>query len=68
MRTLDAIKHAGSSAALARMLKLTPGAISQWGDFPPDKRQVQLEQATAGALKAEPGCLDRLLGLAEAEA
>lgn len=67
MRTQDAIKHAGGPAALARKLKLTPGAISQWGDFPPDKRQVQLEQVTGGTLKAEPGCLDRLLGRSEVE-
>lgn len=62
MRTQDAITHAGSSGALAKLLGVTPGAISQWDEFPPASRQLQLERLTGGQLKAEPGCLDRLLG------
>jgi len=60
MKTQDAIKHAGGSLKLAQLLCLTSGAISQWGEYPPDSRQLQLERITP--LKAEPGCLDRLLG------
>jgi len=62
MKTQDAITHAGGSLKLSRLLGLSSGAISQWGDFPPDNRQLQLERITLGALKAEPGCMDRVLG------
>lgn len=63
MKTKAAIQHVGTTAALASMLRITPGAISQWGEYPPEKRQLQLERVTVGALKAEPGCLERLLTL-----
>jgi hypothetical protein len=36
MRKSQAIKFAGSAASLARVLGVTPSAISQWGeDMPP---------------------------------
>jgi len=63
MRTQDAIEHAKGAKRLAEMLGVTASAISQWGEFPPDARQLQLERLTVGALQAEPGCLDRVLGL-----
>jgi DNA-binding transcriptional regulator YdaS (Cro superfamily) len=67
MTTDDAIKFAGGATALALMLRITPSAISQWGLYPPDNRQVQLERMTRKQLKAEPGSFDRLLGFAKAE-
>lgn len=63
MKTQEAISHAGSSAALAELIGVTPAAITQWGEYPPDGRQLQIEKLTRKALKAEPGCLDRLLGM-----
>lgn len=66
MKTDAAIKHAGSVSKLADLLDITAGAISQWGDYPPDARQLQLERITVGALKAEPGCMERLLGFEKA--
>ena len=68
MKTQDAITHAGGSLKLAQLLKLTSGAISQWGDYPPENRQLQLERITLGALKAEPGCMDRVLGFKDGAA
>lgn len=62
MKTQQAIDHYGSATALADALSVTLPAISQWGEFPPDKRQLQIERLTDGALKAEPGCAERLLG------
>jgi len=44
-------------------LGISSGAISQWGDAVPIARQLQLERITLGALKAEPGCFDRLIGI-----
>lgn len=63
MKTQEAIAYAGSSAALAELIGVTPAAITQWGEYPPDARQLQIEKLTRKALKAEPGCLDRLLGM-----
>lgn len=68
MKTQDAITYAGGSLKLAQLLSLTSGAISQWGEYPPDNRQLQIERVTLGALKAEPGCMDRVLGFKEATA
>ena len=43
MKTDEAIKRAGSSAALAALFGITPGAVSQWGDMLPDARVWQLK-------------------------
>lgn len=43
MKTQIAIDLAGSATKLAELLKITPGAISQWGDAVPDKRVWQLK-------------------------
>ena len=42
MRTKTAIANAGSAVALAKILSITPGAISQWGEDMPDGRVWQL--------------------------
>lgn len=63
MKTQHAIDHYGSATALADALGVTLPAISQWTEFPPDKRQLQIERLTNGALKAEPECTERLLGI-----
>lgn len=62
MKTQDAIDAAGSTSALALLLDCTLSAISQWGEYPPDKRQLQIEKFKKLGLKAEPGCLSRVLG------
>lgn len=68
MTKTDAINfYAGNVSALARALGLDQSTVYSWGDFPPDKRQLQLERLTGGALTAEPGCLDRVTGLADAD-
>lgn len=61
MKTEEAIKYAGSVTELAKRLGVTAGAVSQWGDYPPDGRQLQLERLSRKKLKAEPGCLERLM-------
>ena len=42
MKTTDAIKLAGSATALAEMLGITGGAISQWDEEVPEARVWQL--------------------------
>lgn len=65
MNTKQAIDHYEGAALLAAALGISAAAVSQWGEYPPDKRQLQLERATGGVLKAEDGCMDRLTGLSE---
>lgn len=43
MKKQDAIDLAGSPTALARLLGITAGAITQWGDDVPDARIWQLK-------------------------
>lgn len=57
MTTDEAIKHYGTQAKLAAALGIRQPSISGWGEFPPDIRQLQLQQITKGKLKAEPGLL-----------
>lgn len=42
METKKAIDLAGGVSALATMLGITPGAVSQWGDVLPEGRMWQL--------------------------
>jgi DNA-binding transcriptional regulator YdaS (Cro superfamily) len=69
MKTQAAIDHFGGEKALAEVLGLSETAVYQWtyrGEYPPDKRQLQIERL-APCLKAEPGCMERVLGLSEKE-
>jgi transposase-like protein len=64
MRKSDAIAHYdGNISALARALGIDQSTVYSWGDFPPDRRQLQLERITDGKLRAEKGCLERLTGI-----
>lgn len=42
MKKTKAIELAGSKAKLARLLKVSKGAVSQWGDDIPELRALQL--------------------------
>lgn len=53
MTKRDAIQFYGSSAALARALGITRGAVANWGDTIPSGRQFEIEVLTDGALIAE---------------
>lgn len=64
MRTAEVLDHFKTQTAVAKRLGIKQASVSEWGEFPPDRRQVQIERITRGALKAEAGCKDRLLGLA----
>ena len=65
MKTNEAIKHFGSQVRLGELLEISQASVSKWGDYPPENRQLQIERITLGALKAEPGCMDRVLGFKE---
>ncbi|EES3796034.1 TPA: Cro/Cl family transcriptional regulator [Escherichia coli] len=44
MKKAEAIELAGSKAKLARLLKVSKGAVSQWGEEIPELRSLQLEK------------------------
>ena len=52
MKKIDAIKHFGGVAGLAKKLGITPEAIYQWGDDVPGSREYQIQVLTNGKLKA----------------
>lgn len=55
MTKSDAVQYFDSSVtALADALGIGKSAISNWGDYPPDGRQIQIHHMTDGFLKAEP--------------
>lgn len=43
MEKKQALELAGGPAALSRILDVTPGAVSQWGERIPDRRVWQLK-------------------------
>ena len=63
MRTAEVTAYFKTQTAVAKRLGIKQASVSEWGEFPPDRRQIQIERITKGDLKAEPGCKDRLLGL-----
>lgn len=64
MKTSEVIRYYQTQTAAAAALGIDQSSVSGWGEYPPDRRQLQLERLTAGALTAEPGCLERVLGIA----
>lgn len=53
MKTKEAIQHFGTAAALAKALKISAAAVSQWGESVPMGRAYQIEVLSGGELKAE---------------
>ena len=50
MQTKEAIEFFGSAKALAETLRITKGAVSQWGELVPEKNALYLERVTRGEL------------------
>lgn len=63
MRKVEVVEYFGSETAVADALGIRQPSVNEWGEYPPDARQLQIERLTKKALRAEPGCLDRLLGM-----
>jgi predicted XRE-type DNA-binding protein len=57
MTTEQVLKHYGTQQKVADALDIAQSSVSEWGEFPPKLRQLQLQQITKGRLKAEPGLL-----------
>lgn len=56
MRTKAAIDHYGTQQAVADALGIKQSSVAEWGEYPPELRQLQIEYDTAGKLKAESYC------------
>jgi len=52
VKTKSAIKWAGSKAALARVVGVSPQAVSNWPEIVPFDRQGYLEKTSNGKLRA----------------
>jgi transcriptional repressor of cell division inhibition gene dicB len=65
MRTQEAIDHFGSQKATAKALGIQQPSVATWGEYPPDRRQLQIERVTKKILRAEPGCFERANGLTD---
>jgi DNA-binding transcriptional regulator YdaS (Cro superfamily) len=53
MRTQEAVDHFGSQVALAQAIGVKQNTVSGWSEYPPMSRQIDIEVATSGKLKAE---------------
>jgi hypothetical protein len=53
MKTQEAVDYFKNRKALADALGVWPQVIYQWGEYPPQARQYELEVKTNGHLKAE---------------
>lgn len=56
MTTQQAIDLYRTQWGLARALGITQSSVSEWGEYPPALRQIQIERISKGRLRAEPGC------------
>lgn len=56
MKTDAVINYYGSQHKAASALGLRQPSVANWGEYPPELRQLQIEALTRGALKAEPEC------------
>lgn len=66
MNKTDAIKFFGTQVKLAAALGMTQHAVSAWGEFPPPLRQLQIEKASRGALKAQSSILGDVTSIGKA--
>ena len=49
----DAREYFGSYAKIAKALKISKGAVTQWNGVIPESRQLEIHRITKGALKAD---------------
>lgn len=59
MKTSDAIRYFGNRTRIAKTLRISRAAVSQWGDLVPLPSAARLEKLTFGALALEIADYDR---------
>lgn len=53
MRKVDVVHYFETSVAVAQALRITPQAVSQWGEIVPEGTAYKLQALTRGALKVD---------------
>ncbi|MDO4641691.1 MAG: Cro/CI family transcriptional regulator [Neisseria sp.] len=53
MRKVDVLKYYGTRTAIAKALRISPSAITQWPDIIPEKQAYKLERITKGGLTVD---------------
>lgn len=53
MKKATAVKHFGSQIAVARALRITKGAVSQWPEIIPLKSALKIQSVTNGRLTVD---------------
>lgn len=53
MKTKEVIKYFGTVKKVAQFLNIHTKNVYQWGEYPPEARQYELEVKTKRELKAE---------------
>lgn len=56
MKTSEVIEFYGSQTAVGEALGIYQSSVAEWGEEPPDLRQIQLESLSGHKLKANPKC------------
>lgn len=56
MKKESAIRYYGKAKDLAKALGISSSAVSQWGDYVPEKQARRLERITEGRLKVDEAC------------
>lgn len=54
MKKQDVLTHFGGPSALAKVLRISPAAVSGWPDVIPKGRAFELEKVTEGRLTVDP--------------
>lgn len=55
----DVIRFFGTQQAVADALGIKQSSVAEWGEYPPEARQLQIHRVTAGKLRAEQGVIDK---------
>lgn len=59
----EVIRHFGSVSATARALGIRQPSVTNWGEYPPADRQLQIQVLTGGKLRAEDFAIDSIIGI-----
>lgn len=59
MKTDEAIKHFGTQQATANALEIKQSSVAEWGEYPPEVRQLQIHRLTQGKLRAESEVIEK---------
>lgn len=59
MTKQEAIDFFGTQQKVADALGIKQSSVAEWGEHPPEARQLQIHRLTAGKLRAEQNVIDK---------